>query len=243
MKKIPTLFQRHFEGHKVTDVLPTPTPGLEYVLDRLNDGSIWPTIKIDGACCAIRDGELYRRYDAKVGRKVPAGAIPCGEPDPVTGHWPHWIKVSTDRPEDKWFREARANSIDDLPDGTYEAVGPHFQGNPYELWDDSLVPHGTIKPKFVEPACFDLIKQYLASMAIEGFVFWNNEGPICKIKRSDFGFKWPVTQDEINAAYENYPNPDMIQIVKDEMSNYRKPIIRTVKELVDLVFPEGIDND
>lgn len=21
------------------------------------------------------------------------GAIPCDEPDPVTGHWPHWVKV------------------------------------------------------------------------------------------------------------------------------------------------------
>lgn len=243
MKKIPTLFQRRFKGHKVVEVLPDPSPGLEYVLDGLNDSSIWPTIKIDGACCAIWGGELYRRYDAKAGRTVPEGAIPCGEPDPVTGHWPHWVKVSADRPEDKWFREARANSIDDLPDGTYEAVGLHFQGNPYGLWGDSLVPHGTIKLGFTEPICFDLIKQVLATMAVEGLVFWNEAGPICKIKRSDFGLKWPVTQYEINAEYEGCTIPDMIQLVVDETSNYTKPTHLTVKDLVDWAFPEGLNND
>lgn len=27
---------------------------------------------------------------------------------------------------------------------------------------------------------------------IEGIVFWYGGKPLCKIKRSDFGFKWPT---------------------------------------------------
>lgn len=28
----------------------------------------------------------------------------------------------------------------------------------------------------------------------EGLVFWLNGEPVCKIKRTDFGFKWPITK-------------------------------------------------
>lgn len=43
MKKIPTLYERVFDGHKIIDVLPTITPGCE---DALLHGV--PTVKIDG---------------------------------------------------------------------------------------------------------------------------------------------------------------------------------------------------
>ncbi len=33
MRKIPTLFQREFDGHRVIRVLPDVTPGMEWVLD------------------------------------------------------------------------------------------------------------------------------------------------------------------------------------------------------------------
>lgn len=33
MKKIPTLFERKFENHKIVDCLPNVTPGLEWVLE------------------------------------------------------------------------------------------------------------------------------------------------------------------------------------------------------------------
>ena len=35
------------------------------------------------------------------------------------------------------------------------------------------------------------LRDYLGSHNIEGIVFWLNGEPKCKIKRSDFGFKWP----------------------------------------------------
>lgn len=33
-----------------------------------------------------------------------------------------------------------------------------------------------------------------AKYRIEGLVFWFNGEPICKIKRTDFGFDWPVKE-------------------------------------------------
>lgn len=102
MKKIPTLFVRVFNNHRVVDITPEVTPGLEWVLA----GEGKATVKIDGSCCLIKNGELYRRYDAKAGRKPPEGAIPCCDPDPITGHWPHWVKCSESNPDDRWYLTA-----------------------------------------------------------------------------------------------------------------------------------------
>lgn len=193
MKKIPTLFKREFENHSIKRTLPEVTEGMEWALD----GKGVATIKMDGSCCAIIGGVLYKRYDAKHGKKPPEGAIPCCEPDLITGHWPHWVKVNPDRPSDKWFIEAFINTpgsfidgepVNYLPNGTYEAIGPHFNGNPYGLSGDILEPHG-VKVIEVERT-FDGIKQYLTDHYIEGIVFWKDGEPRCKIKRSDFGLPW-----------------------------------------------------
>ncbi len=190
MKKIPTLFTRVYENHRVADILPEITPGCEEAL--LNGIA---TVKVDGSCCAVIDGAFYKRYDAKKGKKPPEGAIPCCNPDPVTGHHPHWMKVDPNNPSDKWFikaarhytEEAGSNEIEP---GTYEAVGPHFNGNPHDLQRDILIRHGTTEIPVARN--FDAIKQYLEVTPIEGIVFWLNGEPVCKIKRSDFGFEWPV---------------------------------------------------
>lgn len=190
MKKIPALFERIYENHKVVGITPNVTPGLEWVLE----GKGIATIKFDGACCAIIDGELYKRYDAKKGKKPPEGAIPCCDPDPITGHWPHWVKCDRKNPADKWFFEACDNDIL-LSNGgsyTYEAIGPHFNGNPYWLDIDVLVKHGT-RIVYVDRS-FEGIKDYLKNHEIEGIVFWKDGEPKCKIKRSDFGFEWPVKE-------------------------------------------------
>ena len=39
---------------------------------------------------------------------------------------------------------------------------------------------------------FEGIKKYLEEHNIEGLVFWYKGEPACKIKRSDFGFSWPM---------------------------------------------------
>ena len=210
MKKIPTLFERVYENHKIVDILPNVTKGMEWVLK----GEGVATLKIDGSCCAIINGEFYKRYDAKNGKPIPNGAIKCQEEaDPITGHLPCWVKVDENKPEDKWFMEAYKNAIDGekiettnsgfasgkisehrefvypkMQDGTYEAIGVHFQGNPYNLRSDTIVKHGTITINVKRT--FDGIKKYLSDHYIEGIVFWLDGEPRCKIKRSDFGFEW-----------------------------------------------------
>lgn len=185
MKKIPTLFAREFANHRVVNIKDEVTHGCE---DAFRNGIA--TVKIDGACCAIIGGEFYKRYDAKSGKTPPEGAIPCCDPDPVTGHWPHWVKVDPENPNDKWFINAANNTPIDLVDGTYEAIGKHFNGNPYGLCDDILEPHGV---KIAElDRNFNAVKEYLGENHIEGLVFWLDGEPVCKIKRTDFGFKWPV---------------------------------------------------
>ena len=193
MKKIPTLFERTFENHKVVGITDKVTPGFEWVLE----GEGTATLKLDGSCCAIINGELYKRYDAKKGKKPPEGAIPCCDPDPVTGHWPHWVKVDPENPSDKWFMEAYHNKLKYTtpPDGTYEAVGPHFQGNPHGFEWDKLYRHGIFYDD-IEDRSFGGIQEYLKNSSMEGIVFWKDGEPQCKIKRTDFGFEWPIKEDE-----------------------------------------------
>ncbi len=185
MKKIPTLFEREFLNNHDFILKETVTPGMEWVLK----GEGVATVKIDGSCTAIINGVFYKRYDAKQGKKPPEGAIPCCEPDPITGHWPHWVKVSSTDKGDQWYYQAYLNSgSSSLKDGTYEVIGPHFQRNPYGLEKDILVRHGE---EVVEvERSFEGIKKYLQDHYIEGIVFWKDGEPMCKIKRRDFGFPW-----------------------------------------------------
>lgn len=191
MKKIPTLFERTFdENHKLTGITDTVTEGMEWVLE----GEGRATIKWDGAACAIIQGKLYKRYDAKDGKKPPKGAIPCqAEPDPVTGHWPHWLAVDANKSEDRWYAAAFWHTLDNgeaLTDGTYEAVGRHFNGNPYGYALDRLIPHGA--HKVMVERSFEGIRRFLTENDVEGLVFWREGEPMCKIKRRDFGLAWPI---------------------------------------------------
>ena len=94
MKKIPTVFVREYENHHVANIINEFTS--EEAKEAFINGKA--TIKYDGSCCAVIDGELYKRYDAKKGKKPPQGAIPCCEADPITGHHPHWVKVDENNP-------------------------------------------------------------------------------------------------------------------------------------------------
>lgn len=191
MKKIQTLFRREFADHHVCRTLNEVTPGFEWVLR----GEGVATVKYDGACCAIIDDVFYKRYDAKKGKKPPAGAIPCCDPDPITGHWPHWIEVDENNPADKWFIEAFYHTFPTVGNfgdesGTFEACGPHFNGNPHGFGTDILIPHG--KEIVNVNRTFFGIRDWLYRNEEEGIVFWKDGEPQCKIKRSDFGFEWPV---------------------------------------------------
>ena len=196
MKKIPTLFKRLFEGGNIVSVLPETAEGLEYIL---TNEDVVPTVKWDGSCCALIGGKFYKRYDAKRGKTPPSGAIPCCGADPVTGHWPHWVEIKEDDPADRWFVEAFLAVFPSVPsrceftgvDGTFEAIGPHFQGNPYKINRETRVRHGTHPITNLEMT-YEGIKDYLKYAKIEGIVFWYHGEPVCKIKRTDFGFEWPT---------------------------------------------------
>ena len=184
MKKIPTLFEKIYEDNKFVGITNKVTDGMEWVLN----GEGFATLKLDGSCCAIIDGVFYKRYDAKNGKTPPKNAFPCCGPDPITGHWPHWVPVDFNSPSDKWFVEAY-NRTTMKEDWTYEAIGRHFQGNPYKMDYDVLIPHGM---QFIEVGrSFNEIKTFLKNNRIEGIVFWKDGEPQCKIKRSDFGYDWP----------------------------------------------------
>jgi len=187
LKKIPTLLKKIYENGEYKGISNEVDERFKWVLD----GEGIATVKYDGSCCAIIDGKFYKRYDAKRGKKSPEGAIPCCEPDLETGHHPHWVLVDWDNPSDKWFVEAYETSIklgDDLKDGTYEAIGKHFCGNPYGYNGDFLIRHG-ISVVTVDRTV-DGIRAFVRDNDIEGLVFWKDGEPQCKIRKKDFGFKW-----------------------------------------------------
>lgn len=197
MKKIPTVFVRQYENHdvvKCTEEFTSPETEEAFLLGT-------PTIKWDGSCCAVIDGKFYKRYDAKRGKKPPEGAVPCGDPDPVTGHWPHWVLVDPDSPGDKWFVQAceASGGLGHLSPGTYEAVGKHFNNNPYRLEIDYLVKHGNT-PVELERS-YGGVRDFLEETPIEGVVFWYKGSPAAKIKRSDFKIEWPTDVGEYVPPY------------------------------------------
>ena len=157
-------------------------------------------MKRDGTACMVKDGALFKRYDAKRNKKgefkaPPAGAIPCDEPDTTTGHWPHWVQVSADDPSDRHHVAAWLRLEAPLADGTYELCGPHFQGNPEGFAEDTFVRHGAEQrmiPRFAAPLFFGWLRAYLTVHEIEGLVFAHGDGRFAKIRRADFGLAWPV---------------------------------------------------
>jgi hypothetical protein len=185
MKKMKTLLVKD-ENHLATEEIQCP-----WVFD---DG-VQAYIKSDGSACMIKDGVLYKRYDAKRNKKTgefkqpPEGSIPCCEPDEVTGHWPHWAVCTR---EDKWHMEAFNGSE---PDGTYELIGPKVNGNHERVGKHELLSH----KKGIQDLTsvkFDYagIKSFIECLPHEGIVFHHPDGRMCKVRRKDFEFDWPIVK-------------------------------------------------
>jgi hypothetical protein len=69
--------------------------------------------------------------------------------------------------------------------------GYFLNGLEFDSEIDKLIRHGVdVISHNGELFTFDGIKQYLSEHEIEGIVFWKDGKPVCKIKRSDFGFEW-----------------------------------------------------
>ncbi len=185
MKKTISLFQRNYETDRL--VRDEIVPGAEWVVA----GEGVATRKFDGTCCMIRAGRLFKRFDLKRGRKPPAGFEPAQAPDAVTGDQPGWLPVG-EGPEDRWHREALANS-DALADGTYELCGPkvgggHHEGaNPEHFDRHVLIRHG-VEVLADAPRGFAGLRDYLVARDIEGIVWHHPDGRMVKIKKRDFGF-------------------------------------------------------
>lgn len=180
MKKIPTVFERNWDG--VKQVLNTVHPGCEWVLA----GEGVATVKHDGSCCLVRDGKLYKRREAhRLGVEYPPGFLPVDN-DPETGKVVGWVPVG-DGPEDKYHREGLANAP--VADGTYELVGPKVQGNPELRPHHMLERHGATLCNGDVPRTFDGLRDYLAARDMEGIVFHHPDGRMAKIKLRDFGLK------------------------------------------------------
>lgn len=194
MKKIPTVFVRDWNGDR-SRVLPEITPGCEWVVA----GEGRALQKLDGTCCLIRDGRLFKRHEVKPNRKTgllperPSGFEPVSN-DFETGAIVGWVPVG-DGPEDKWHREALANAGDpsSIPDGTYELLGPKIQGNPEQQDKHVLIPHVAIREWTDVPRTFDGMRAWFESRpglgGIEGLVFHHPDGRMAKIKGRDFGIK------------------------------------------------------
>lgn len=187
MKKISTLFKKDINN-----------PGR--VINEINPENNWvfekqtvATQKFDGSACAVIEGKLYKRYDAKKGKTAPEGAIPCQEADPVTGHHPHWAACDPAGKEDAYFWEgfqALAES-GKVEDGTYELIGEKVQGNPENIKGHLLVRHGS-EILNLESLDFEWIKSFLSKPEnnMEGIVFHHTaDDRMCKIRKSDFGIR------------------------------------------------------
>jgi hypothetical protein len=183
MKKISTLFKK--DPNDLSRVINEVNPENEWVLN--NEG--YPTRKWDGTACAIINSELYKRYDVKKGKAVPANAIPCQEPDAITGHWPHWVKCDRNNPADKYHFEGYDNCYTD-GDGTFELVGPKVQGNPEKFTEHKLLQHSSCVLPTVGDLSFEGLKLWLQNNDVEGIVFHHSKDDrMCKIRKSDFGLK------------------------------------------------------
>lgn len=200
MKKIPNLFVRDWNGNR-SRVLPVFNSEADVLWVVRGEGVA--TVKWDGAAVMVRASELFVRFDAKRGKALPAGFEPCQEED-TAGHRPGWIPAEGN-PAAKWHLDAFANS-GPVPDGTYEALGPQHNANPYKLPRNILVRHGVndIPLQFDETdavSTYEMLKRAFVRLRfkhvempellpIEGIVWHRGDGAMVKCLSSDLGESW-----------------------------------------------------
>lgn len=183
MKKIPTIFERDWDGDR------------SRVKNQCNVACDWvfagegiATRKLDGMCAAVIDGVLYKRREIKPGKDTPEGFLES-ERDEKTGKIIGWVPVG-EGPEDKYFREAWQRR--EFHDGTYELVGPKSQGGVEQYPGHHLISHNADELIFEDqPPYRDLesLKRWMTGCDIEGIVFHHEDGRMAKLKLKDFGLK------------------------------------------------------
>lgn len=196
MQKIPTLFPK--DSNDLSKVIEgTPL----FPIDELRF-----RIKVDGTSCYLLEGQPYVRYDAKLikhkrGKVIktltkeeviltlPKGAIPCQEPDELSGHWPHWIPL-LDQPEYHGQRKGYELSKP-TQDGSYECIGPSINGNPHNESEHIWVYHSSndllVDLKLSDSNAYYELKEFLKDFPYEGLVAYMADTPVAKIRRCDYG--------------------------------------------------------
>src|SRR5581483_242680 len=185
MKKIPTIFERDWEGGR-SRVVDKPNPKAQWVFD----GEGVATRKIDGTSVLMRGNRMFRRRELRAGDLPPEG-FELADYDAQTEKTVGWIPVG-EGPEDRWYREAKTGA-DTWPDGTYELIGPKVQGNPEKSQFHVIIRHGAqhgpAGPLEGVPRDFNGLRAYLDGRDIEGVVWHHPDGRMAKIKLRDFGLK------------------------------------------------------
>jgi hypothetical protein len=182
MKKIPTMFERDWNGDR-SRVVNQIVPEAKWVVG----GEGVATRKYDGTCCLVREGKLYKRHEVKKGKAEPADFEQI-DSDQETGKRIGWVPVGGG-PEDKWHREAMTDWP--IADGTYELLGPKVQGNPEHFESYTLLRHADAERLPDAPRDFDGLANYFTTRDIEGIVWHHPDGRMAKIKGRDFGVKRP----------------------------------------------------
>lgn len=183
MKKIPSIFIRNPENMKVVSTEKNP------VCDWVFAGEGIATQKLDGTCCKVENGKLWKRRMVRQSDRL-EGKIPEGfveeDFDPHTNKYFGWLPVGQDDPSDKYHVQAYKEN---LPDGTYELCGPAINGNQDNFDSHILIPHAHTLVFDDCPRDYDLLKTWFVGKDIEGIVFHHPDGRMAKIKKSDFGLK------------------------------------------------------
>lgn len=185
MKKIPTLFIRDFANNPAR-VTREVNPECAWVLA----GEGVATRKHDGIAILVKGDQVFKRYTMRTGQIEPEGFVAAQAPDPITGDCPGWLIVDPMHPSNRWIVEALTAIRHDVPDGTYELVGPKINGNAEGLAAHTLIPHGD-EVLSDAPRDFDGLLRYLATHPMEGIVFHRGDGSMAKIKAKDMGIRWP----------------------------------------------------
>ena len=183
MRKIPTLFERAWDGDR-RYVLPAVVPGCEWVIN----GEGTPTRKYDGACFMFDGDFWWARREVKEGKAEPPGFALLGT-DPETGKRMGWVPAGQSS-----FAKVHAAvlarfdpSLTTWRTGTYELCGPKVNGNPEGFTTDTLVIHEDALTLEDAPRDFDGLAAWLHAHPYEGIVWHGGPGgAMAKIKRRDF---------------------------------------------------------
>jgi hypothetical protein len=185
MRKIPTLFERDWDGDR-RYVLPIVIPGCEWVVV---NGEGTATRKFDGTCMMYDEVHWWARREVKAGKPAPEGFVAI-ETDPETGKTVGW-EPAEQSSFAKYWTEATTVALGamgstDREPGTYELVGPKINGNPEGYETHQLIWHegATVLPD--APRDFDGLAKYLHVHSYEGIVWHHPDGRMAKIKKRDF---------------------------------------------------------